>query len=81
VGRKVMIGMGPEFRGAFRQELAALHRATSKPPRCGGLPSPIRNFSCSSKRASMLHVGMHELFEVFWSGRWDSNPRPQPWQG
>ncbi len=21
------------------------------------------------------------LVQVFWSGRWDSNPRPQPWQG
>src|SRR6476660_9866019 len=21
------------------------------------------------------------IFWIIWSGRWDSNPRPQPWQG
>jgi hypothetical protein len=33
------------------------------------------------KRASFPECDNHLYFKAFWSGRRDSNPRPQPWQG
>src|SRR5258708_17197105 len=79
------------FRGRYNEPVApCLTTDTTlfgglyaSPERCNPLRRTCRALARPSREdAQSTAAGVTPLFlRLFWSGRWDSNPRPQPWQG
>src|SRR5262249_53981579 len=78
----------PNTAGALCTELYSLSYTTNREHRPTGNPSRSRSalqwlWRTTQRWPEQTGFASNHSFggEDFWSGRWDSNPRPQPWQG
>ncbi len=81
VGLSSALSFGPVMRFVYGASHAASILTATSAPRRGRGRTPRARHSARAARRALKRRGKSDCCGEFWSGRRDSNPRPQPWQG